>query len=172
MKSHRRRLLKALTLGGGAVTVSKLPASWSKPVTESVMLPVHAQTSPGSSPCVIRVSIFMELTGEVSADVGFDLFDADQCYGSELYHTSTEQMFSFPELGPGAYFLQASGNLDLAAGSGEFNIEVSCCDESATAMASVGNGTVVDSDSLILRITIGDDGTCSFAEVATPPSPC
>ncbi|MDZ7842622.1 MAG: twin-arginine translocation signal domain-containing protein [Gammaproteobacteria bacterium] len=39
----RRRVLKGVALGGGAVTVSH----WSKPVVQSVILPAHAETSPG-----------------------------------------------------------------------------------------------------------------------------
>ncbi len=37
----RRKALKALTIGTGAVVAGH----WSKPVVESVMLPAHAQTS-------------------------------------------------------------------------------------------------------------------------------
>lgn len=49
MKDKRRELLKALTLGGGAVTVANLPANWTKPVVNSVMLPAHAQTTSPST---------------------------------------------------------------------------------------------------------------------------
>ncbi len=45
MQDKRRDLLKALTLGGGAVAATRLPANWSKPVVDSVMLPLHAQTT-------------------------------------------------------------------------------------------------------------------------------
>lgn len=55
-ESSRRRLLKALTLSGGAVTVSKLPGAWSKPVVDSVVLPAHAQTTaPADEPTLTRV---------------------------------------------------------------------------------------------------------------------
>ena len=40
-ENSRRKALKALTLGTGAVMASQ----WSKPVVESVILPAHAQTS-------------------------------------------------------------------------------------------------------------------------------
>ena len=42
----RRQLLKAIALGGGAVVAVKiLPESWTTPVIDTVMLPVHAQAS-------------------------------------------------------------------------------------------------------------------------------
>lgn len=42
----RRKLLKSIALGSGAVVAGKsLPESWSRPVVDSVMLPAHAQTS-------------------------------------------------------------------------------------------------------------------------------
>ncbi|MDZ7841513.1 MAG: hypothetical protein U5R46_11990 [Gammaproteobacteria bacterium] len=45
----RRHLLKVL--GGGAVTSSLLlPTHWTKPVVDSVLLPVHAETSPSEEP--------------------------------------------------------------------------------------------------------------------------
>ena len=42
----RRKLLKSIAAGGGAVFAGKtLPENWSKPVVDGVMLPVHAQTT-------------------------------------------------------------------------------------------------------------------------------
>jgi len=41
--STRRRLLKGITIGGTAFTVSE----WSRPVVESIVLPAHANGSPG-----------------------------------------------------------------------------------------------------------------------------
>ncbi len=45
MKERRRELLRALTLGGGAVAVTQLPSNWSRPVVDRVLLPAHAVTS-------------------------------------------------------------------------------------------------------------------------------
>jgi hypothetical protein len=43
----RRKLLKSIAAGSGAVIAGKsLPESWSRPIVDSVMLPAHAQTSP------------------------------------------------------------------------------------------------------------------------------
>ncbi len=50
MYSKRRELLKALTLGGGAVAATQLPTTWTKPVVDSVTLPVHAQTTSETEP--------------------------------------------------------------------------------------------------------------------------
>ena len=42
----RRKLLKSIAAGSGAIVAGKsLPESWTKPVVDSVLLPVHAQTS-------------------------------------------------------------------------------------------------------------------------------
>jgi hypothetical protein len=44
----RRKLLKSIAAGSSAVVAGKaLPESWSKPVIDSVMLPVHAATTNG-----------------------------------------------------------------------------------------------------------------------------
>lgn len=45
MKTNRRSLIKALTIGGGAVTAAKLPSAWTTPVVDAVTLPAHAQTT-------------------------------------------------------------------------------------------------------------------------------
>lgn len=45
-QQKRRKLLGAIAAGGAATTL--LPQKWSKPVVDSVMLPAHAQMSPGA----------------------------------------------------------------------------------------------------------------------------
>lgn len=43
---NRRKLLKSIAAGTGAVVAGKsLPENWTKPVVDSVILPTHAQTS-------------------------------------------------------------------------------------------------------------------------------
>ena len=43
----RRKLLKSIAAGGGAIVAGKsLPENWKRPVVDSVMLPAHAETSP------------------------------------------------------------------------------------------------------------------------------
>ncbi len=45
----RRKLLKSIATGSGAIVAGKsLPESWSNPVVDSIVLPAHAQTSGNS----------------------------------------------------------------------------------------------------------------------------
>jgi hypothetical protein len=45
----RRKLLKSIAVGSGAVVAGKsMPESWSKPVVNAVMLPAHAETTDDS----------------------------------------------------------------------------------------------------------------------------
>jgi uncharacterized protein YegL len=47
----RRKLLKALAAGGGAIAVTAIvPGKWAKPVIEAGLLPAHAQASPTPTP--------------------------------------------------------------------------------------------------------------------------
>ena len=42
----RRKLLKSITAGAGAIAAGKIiPESWSRPLVQSVILPAHAATS-------------------------------------------------------------------------------------------------------------------------------
>jgi hypothetical protein len=45
-KHDRRQLLKIFTIGGVA-TALVLPTRWTKPLVKSVIVPAHAQASPG-----------------------------------------------------------------------------------------------------------------------------
>jgi hypothetical protein len=50
-QESRRKLLKSIAAGSGAIVAGKsLPENWKRPVVDSVMLPAHAQTSPPTSP--------------------------------------------------------------------------------------------------------------------------
>lgn len=52
----RRKLLKTIMSGGGAIVAAKsLPENWTKPVVDSVMLPAHAQTSPCTA-CLVAAT--------------------------------------------------------------------------------------------------------------------
>lgn len=49
--SSRRKLLKSIAAGSGAVVAGKtLPEKWTRPAIDSVLLPAHAQTSNPESP--------------------------------------------------------------------------------------------------------------------------
>jgi hypothetical protein len=46
---NRRKLLKSVAAGGGAIIAGKtLPEKWTKPAVDAVVLPAHAQTSAGT----------------------------------------------------------------------------------------------------------------------------
>jgi len=74
----RRKLLKSIAAGSGAVVAGKsLPESWTKPIVDSVMLPAHAQTS--------ACTITMEVVDETSTPVPS---------GTEISETRDEYTFS------------------------------------------------------------------------------
>lgn len=65
-QESRRRLLKSLTLGSGALLAGRsLPDRWARPVVDSVMLPAHAQLSGGVA------------TGQFAGPFEFERAEAD-----------------------------------------------------------------------------------------------
>lgn len=63
----RRKLLKSIAAGSGAIVAGKsLPESWSRPVVDSVMLPVHAQTSQNLGLSFVSCSSFTPPFGTIS----------------------------------------------------------------------------------------------------------
>lgn len=56
----RRNILKAIGAGGAVVAGKSLPRSWRKPIVDSVVLPVHAQTSCGAGTTIRARSPFAE----------------------------------------------------------------------------------------------------------------
>ena len=66
----RRKLLKSIAAGSGAVVAGKsLPENWTKPVVDSVLLPTHAQTSPCTSCLVAATYCEGSGTGSITATV-------------------------------------------------------------------------------------------------------
>lgn len=52
--TSRRRLLKTLAVSCGAIgTAAVLPETWTKPVVDAVVVPLHAQTSPVLNPSAL-----------------------------------------------------------------------------------------------------------------------
>jgi hypothetical protein len=55
-KETRRKVLRNTLIGGAVISTGALPEKWSKPVLDSVILPVHAETTddsdsnPGGNP--------------------------------------------------------------------------------------------------------------------------
>lgn len=47
---QRRKVLKSIVAGGGAITAASTTDKWAKPAVEALILPAHAQTSPDPSP--------------------------------------------------------------------------------------------------------------------------
>lgn len=66
-KQLRRKVLKTMAAGSGAVIAGKsMPEQWSKPMVDSVLLPVHAQTS----------ALTCSITGTVSGNYQNPNFDS------------------------------------------------------------------------------------------------
>ena len=76
-KQSRRKMLKSMAVGGGAVVAGKsLPDQWAKPMVDSVLLPTHAQTSPIELTCTLVAS----MQAESSADGGLGSFAVPGSY--------------------------------------------------------------------------------------------
>jgi hypothetical protein len=79
----RRRLIKSLVAGGGAVTTtSLLPTAWSRPVLDIVALPAHAQATPGEEPDPF--GDFEGLVGGASIGAGFETYAQSNGLSKEL----------------------------------------------------------------------------------------
>ncbi|KAA3630362.1 MAG: hypothetical protein DWQ08_06360 [Proteobacteria bacterium] len=122
MKSNRRRLLKALTIGGGAVSAANLPTSWKTPVIESVSLPAHAQTT---TPNVLSggANAITALDRDRSAESG--LFAENRVRRASIF----DQFIKTARAGPGLepYFtnvLRGYAERDIGRGDGWWFVQV------------------------------------------------
>ncbi|MCP3955487.1 MAG: hypothetical protein GY697_25185 [Desulfobacterales bacterium] len=88
----RRKLLKSIAAGSGAVVAGKsLPESWSKPVINSIMLPAHAQLTDGSG----------NLPGEVTTTPQATTTPAPKDYfglGLVLDHLTSLDKTEYPDI--------------------------------------------------------------------------
>lgn len=148
--SGRRRLLSALTLGGGALAAKSLPERWTQPVVDSVVLPAHAQSSPGSGPSSPMFTCTV---------LGPDTIVAPGGTGDILMTIS-------PAPGPGIS-IQARGECD---GNLVFNVTPPPFDfTTGEAMVTIGPipgpPTCNPGDELTVDLTatmLGLDATCTF----------
>ena len=63
----RRKLLKSIAASSGVIVLgNSLPESWSRPVVDSIMLPVHGQTSPTTYAGTIGVNSVTQLDRSVA----------------------------------------------------------------------------------------------------------
>lgn len=172
--SPRRKTLKTLLAGGA---IAGIPTQWGKPVVDSVVLPVHAQSTPGPGPCGgsggpctsgMNVNIlFAELVGGDLIVVGDTQIPADEGCGlgpSDEPPTWTEPQLICALLDNNG--LIASETFDSAGGG--------CNDDSATAVGclvscsvSLGSGehSVSSGDCITLRFIFA--GGCVCSEVTT-----
>ncbi len=169
MKDQRRKLLKALSLGGAAAA-TQLPAKWTKPIVESVSLPAHAQTT---DPCTIQVVFRMTVAGG-SGSGGFVVYDESRCYapydpweGDAPFDRTFEI-----HLPRGSTYYFAGGGEASSEGPNSMYLEVSCCngdDEPEITSWTIPSGSI--NDGMNFMIEIGPDGSCSLGGAAQIPEP-
>lgn len=71
VSSPRRDLMKVLAASGSAIVAGQsLPENWSKPITDSVLLPAHAQTS--TMTIIGRVVMSGDDAGDIPNPITYD----------------------------------------------------------------------------------------------------
>lgn len=127
-RTPRRTLLKALGVSAGSVVT--LPERWSRPLVDAVMLPAHAQTSPGALANAA-------LAGVVDG-IGGTTFTADATGSSDPEGGSLS--FNFTASGACSVDTQSGGSAtiqrDLGGGTCTVTVEVTNANGTATATAS------------------------------------
>lgn len=134
MKTDRRKLIKALTLGGGAVTITKIPSTWSKPVVDSVVLPAHAQTTGTITTLAgalttggfvmdadgARYRNFAERSDHASP---LARFIGDAHAGIDVEHEPRDRLYGYAERDPGRgdgwWFVQVLAHFEVPYGIGQ-----------------------------------------------------
>jgi len=168
----RRKLLKSIAAGGGAVVAGQtLPKSWSKPVVDSIVLPVHAETTPMMG-CLLCLEIGYEMTGtEASGGGGFEIWEYKKDTSctfidgdSESFESGKDSFEFCTTLAPGIY--QFSGGIGGHGtnGIGRFTARLQCCTGGPeTNSAEEGNeGDWGAETGFYATIEVEEDGTCTI----------
>jgi len=98
--ASRRRALKTITFSSGAAASLKaLPGNWSLPVVDSVILPAHAQTSPGGFRASCSIPFSLTFSGVPQNDPGIvNNFRGNQSAGGPFTGNCDSAGFQFTEL--------------------------------------------------------------------------
>lgn len=164
----RRRLLRAL--GGSSVALGTvLAAEWHKPIVKAIVLPVHAQMSPGDGDtdggpigCAITASVSIEPVSVGSFSVEVGVASTDGAVVGTLLSTSGASV-AVTASGSSTLptgFYQFGG--DASVPNGEYSISsgFSCCDATESFTILVGPDETSQIGGLTFDVT--DDGECEF----------
>lgn len=161
----RRRLLRAISGSGGAALGVLLASRWHKPIVKSVVLPAHAETSPGEAVgCLITVLVDVDGTVfSTGTDGTIGIFaesgGATTEMGSVLVPDTATQasLIASSVFPPGNY--EVNAGVSRPGNSFQFwTVNWSCCDATESQVSSFGSS----SDGLSTIADIGDDGECEL----------
>ncbi len=116
---QRRKALQSIWISG--LSLAALPASWMKPVVDSIVLPVHAQTTPGV-PSSLQSSVSVngdEATITASADNADTL---EISVGGTVVWTNSSYTGTFPEWSY-TYTVKACNDAGCTKDEGTFEIK-------------------------------------------------
>ena len=181
----RRKLLKSIALGSGAVVAGKsMPENWTKPVVDSVMLPAHAETtdSDGSLP-VEPTCTDNELLRIVFTRPGSSNYNAANVITSTSFYvgegdagTNYITAFGFFADAPNtAVYINALGNLLWSTsdagiahtGSGPGTI----AQQSSSSITAVGVGTATITATYVDCVGQGGRSVSGSYTVTVTPAP-
>lgn len=169
-RKERRSVLKGVAVGG--VLAGSQVDRWVKPVVQSVVLPAHAQMSPGGE------SEPPESETPPTCEVGTTLFnDSDEdtvCIavtpeqGTPGACAIDETISGSLDLPPGTYTVVVTVQLATGQNTEDFEVTVSCCSGDSTVVTGVysRSDTAADPSSSsfnVADVIIDDDGECSIA---------
>ncbi len=144
MNESKRNLLKLLGMAG--VTGPSIPEKWSRPIVESVILPVHAQTSSdddpvGNTPPIgADVTLDAGLTSGVSHDLDANISDNESPNSLlSIVNVSTPSEGSVVFTSSTAFTYTSLGN--AIGGTASFTYQVQ---DPQGAMSAVYTVTIID----------------------------